>query len=185
MHKKILVIDIETSGFLPKGKIVEVGIVELNLDTGEINVLFDEVVNPFGDNLSEFSNSWILNNSNMTFDEVKNAKRSFNEARLDIQTIINSYPLGATAFNNKFDFGFLENYGIKFPRKQPCPMLLSTNVCKIAGKYGKYKWPSCTEAFKFFIKDADYVEAHRGASDAADEAKIVYELYKRGIFKLY
>jgi len=35
MENKILIIDIETTGFLPKGKIVEIGIVELDILTVE------------------------------------------------------------------------------------------------------------------------------------------------------
>ena len=41
---KILIIDIETTGFLPDGKIVEVGAVELCLETGNKKIIFDKVI---------------------------------------------------------------------------------------------------------------------------------------------
>ena len=40
---EILIIDIETTGFLQKGgKIVEVGISKLNLNEGKVEVIFDK-----------------------------------------------------------------------------------------------------------------------------------------------
>jgi DNA polymerase-3 subunit epsilon len=45
------------------------------------------------------------------------------------------------------------------------------------------KWAG-QEAYDFFFGKTDYIETHRGADDAFHEAEIVYELYKRGIFKI-
>lgn len=99
--------------------------------------------------------------------------------------ILDSYPLGATAFNNEFDFGFLENRNFVFPKKLPCPMKLSTDICKIPHKNGRgNKWPTVEEAFNFFFPDANFVEKHRGADDAFHEAMIVHELFKLGVFKI-
>ena len=63
-------------------------------------------------------------------------------------------------------------------------MLLSTDICKIPGRYGKNKWPSVEEAFAFFFPDEEYSEKHRGLDDAKHEAKIVYRLYQDGVFKI-
>lgn len=42
--KKILVLDLETTGFLNEnGKIVEIGIVELDLDTGDCKIIYNQV----------------------------------------------------------------------------------------------------------------------------------------------
>ena len=47
--KKILIIDIETTGFVPEQNfIVEIGIVSLDLDNGNIETLFDKVVRESG-----------------------------------------------------------------------------------------------------------------------------------------
>lgn len=45
-------------------------------------------------------------------------------------------------------------------------------------------WQKVEEAHLFFFGDVGYIEKHRGADDAFFEAEIVYELYKRGVFKI-
>jgi DNA polymerase-3 subunit epsilon len=182
---KILIVDIETIGFQHQnGKIVEIGIVELDLSNGQRQILFDKVCYEDGITREEILESWIVQNSTLTIDEIRfasNLKDLFD----DIQNIINLYPAGSTAYNNVFDFGFLEDRGFKFPRKLSCPMVLSTDVVKIPSKKGKqYKWPKVQEAYDFFFKDNEYVEQHRGADDAMHEAEIVYELYKMGVFNI-
>lgn len=180
---KILILDIETTGFLQQGgKIVEVGIVELDLTNGERIILFDEVCFESGITLSELEKSWIIENSDLTVKMVKYSG-SLESKRKRIQQILNDYPIGATAFNNVFDFGFLEDRGFVFPKKLPCPMKLSTDICKIIHPNGYgLKWPKVEEAHKHFFGDVGYIEKHRGADDAYHEAEIVFELYKMGVF---
>lgn len=185
MTDKILIVDIETTGFLNQGgKIVEVGIVELNLSNGERKILFDEVCHESGITLEELKNSWIVKNSDLNVELVKYSE-NLERKKKRIQKIFNDYPAGATAFNNVFDFGFMENRGFVFVKKLPCPMLLSTDICQLPNTKGVgFKWPKVEEAHKHFFGDVGYIEKHRGADDAYHEAEIVYELYKMGIFKL-
>lgn len=179
---KILILDIETTGFLNAGgKIVEIGIVELDLETGESKIVFDEVCHEDGITLDEVQNSWIVKNSDLTVEAIRHS-RNLSKMKIEIQTILDSCKGGATAYNNAFDFGFMESRGFFFHKKLDCPMKLATNVCKIPGKRG-YKWPKVQEAWDFFYGETDYIEKHRGADDAKHEAAIVYELYKMGIFK--
>lgn len=187
MDKRILIIDLETTGFLQKGgKIVEVGIVELDLENGAKQIIYDKLCKEPGVNIATLENAWIIKNSDMNPLEVHNAPM-LDELRDEIQAILNKYPNGATAYNNTFDFGFMEDRGFVFPRKLKCPMKLSTDVCKIpypSPSRTGYKWPTVQEAWEFFFgKDTGYIEKHRGADDAFHEADIVYELYKRRIFK--
>jgi len=183
--RKILVLDIETTGFLPQGgKIVEVGIVELDLNDGKRVVLFSEVCHEKGITVDEVEKSWIVQNSDLTTKMIKYSG-SLDGKRKRIQQILNDYPLGATAFNNAFDFGFLEDRGFVFPRKLPCPMKLSTDICKIPHpKNSGFKWPKVEEAHLHFFGDVGYVEKHRGADDAYFEAEIVHKLYELGVFKI-
>lgn len=183
---KILILDIETTNFLNRnGKIVEVGLVELDLSNGQRKIVFDQVTHETGITLEEVEESWIIQNSDLTMEEIRHSKnlKLYHE---EIQNIINSYPDGATAYNNAFDFGFFKHRGFTFVKELPCPMKLSTNICKIPNQngYAGFKWPSVEEAYDFFFPDNDYDEKHRGADDAFHEAEIVYELFKRGIFKL-
>ena len=180
---KILILDIETTGFLQQGgKIVEVGIVELDLSTGNRIILFDEVCHEPGITLEEVKNSWIVKNSDLTTEIIKYSG-TLESKRTRIQKILNDYPLGATAFNNDFDFGFLQNRGFKFPKKLPCPMKLSTSICKLHNPKGPgYKWPKVEEAHLHFFGDVGYIEKHRGADDAYFEAEIVLHLFNTGVF---
>lgn len=186
--KEILVIDIETTGFLDKGgKIVEIGMVSLNLDTGDKKILFDSVCHELPLTSSEVENSWIVNNSDLSANEILNSPR-LRQLKPEIQNIINSYPLGATAFNNKFDFDFLESRGFNFSKKLACPMKLLTPIMKLpqtrSWTSDKYKWPNVEEAYLYFYPKSDFVEKHRGADDAFHEADIIYNLYKQNIFSI-
>jgi len=187
-NNKILIIDIETTGFLSnKGCIVEIGIVELCLKTGHITTLFDSLLRepmlteahqhePYG---------WIFHNSNLTFEQIISAPPS-NIVYAQVQNIVNQYPQGATAYNNSFDFDFLEDRGIRFLRKLPCPMRILTPIMKLPSKYGYpgYKWPNCEEAYHYCFKGSNYIESHRGADDAKHEAHIVFDLYDKGLFEV-
>jgi len=187
MDKKILVLDIETTGFLEQGgAIVEIGIIELDLDTGETTTLLDTLLKE--DILTakhrEHPMGWIFRNSDLKPEDVRNAPPAM-YVLSNVQSILNSYELGCTAYNKSFDFGFLKDRGILI-KELPCPMLIATQICQLPNKYGYpgYKWPSVEEAFSFLFPDVDYKEKHRGADDAKHEAMIVYELYKRGLFKI-
>ena len=182
---KILIIDLETTGFLNEaGKIVEVGIVELDLTNGNRVILFDEVCHETGITLQEVENSWIVKNSDLTIEQIR-LSRNLEKLKPEIQTIIYKYPLDATAFNNAFDFSFLESRGIQIPKKLACPMKLSTDICKLPSPRGVgYKWPKVEEAHKHFFGEVGFVEKHRGADDAYYEAQIVYKLYELGIFTI-
>jgi len=184
--KKILIIDIETTDFFDRGgKIVEIGIVELDLNSGNTEILFDNVMHERPITLAEVQNAWIVKNSDLTVEAIRRSEQ-LEFYRAEIQQILNGCPAGATAYNNEFDFGFMEDRGFVFPKKLPCPMKLSTNICKLPKRRGSgYKWPNVQECWNhFFGETTGYVEKHRGADDAAHESKIVYELYKMGVFKI-
>ena len=103
----ILILDLETTGFLHNGgKIVEVGIVDLNLEKGEKKIVFDEVCHETGITLQEVQDSWIVQNSDLTVEQVRHS-RNLKAMQKEIQDIINNYPAGCTAYNNQFDFGLL------------------------------------------------------------------------------
>jgi len=184
---KILVLDIETTGFLNQGgSIVEIGIVELCLETGHAEIVFDSLLRE--DILTakhrEAPMGWIFRNSDLTPEEVRNAPPAA-QVLSQVQELLDAYPLGCTAYNKQFDFGFLKSRGINI-KELPCPMVLATEVCKLPNKngYDNYKWPSVEEAWQYLFPSVQYNEQHRGADDAKHEALIVHELYKRGVFLL-
>ena len=182
---KIAIIDIETTDVTRKrGLIVEIGVCELDLETGEIKKLFDELIREIGFG-TVHTDSWIFHNSSLKFGDVMKAT-SLKGYRAELQFIFDCYHI--TAYNKRFDFGFLRDRGFKIERELPCPMVLATNHVKAKKKPSdkRYKFPKEVEAWKYYFGEHSYEEEHRGYLDAVDEAKIIYEMYKRGeyIFEL-
>jgi DNA polymerase-3 subunit epsilon len=180
----VVVVDCETTGLDPHYDIIiEIGIVKLNLSTGETAVLFDSVVKEpmFSD---EHRNSWIFENSDLKFDDVINAPL-LDKVIPEIQAIFNRSSV--TAYNKSFDLGFLKSRGIHVPNELPCIMLTATNILKIPFLRGnkRYKWPKCQESFEFFFPATDYIEKHRAADDAIHEAMILYEIFRRGHLPIF
>jgi DNA polymerase-3 subunit epsilon len=171
------IIDIETTGFLPDGKIVEVGIA--GLEDGKVHELFSSVCREPG-LVKKDRDAWIFNNSDLTVEAVREAPL-LSDLQDEIQSILDEIP--CTAYNKKFDFGFLRDRGFRIENELDCPMIIATDILKLPGKkWSKdFKYPSVEEAWDYFM-DEPYVEAHRGLDDAKHEALIVWELYKRGFF---
>lgn len=74
--KEIVIVDIETSGFQHQGGlIVEVGIVSLNLQTGQISNEFSEIIqeNGFGEKHTRNPYGWIFKNSDLQYADVLRA----------------------------------------------------------------------------------------------------------------
>ena len=142
---KIAIVDIETTDFLREGGlIVEVGIVSLDLKTGEVKKINDELVREI-EFKEEHKRSWIFHNSDLTYEEVLTAN-PLNKNK--IQDIFNKYP--TTAYNKKFDFDFLKDRGLKI-NELSCPMVVATDICKIPHANGyRNKWPKVQEAWDFF-----------------------------------
>ena len=180
---KVAIIDIETTGLDPYfDLILEIGIVELNLLTGETRVIFDSLIREpnFGE---EHRGSWIFYNSDLKYEDVRNAPL-LQEKRNELMEIFRNYAV--SAFNISFDLGFLKLRSFNFPLELPCIMLTATPVCRIPSRngFGEFKWPSVQEAWDFFFPESDYVEKHRAADDAVHEASIFFELYVRGYFNI-
>lgn len=173
----ILVLDIETTGFLTQGgKIVEIGIVDLDLNDGSVNDVFHSICREEGMTAKD-RDAWIFSNSSLKIEDVRNAPL-LEDLKHDIQMLFDDYQV--TAFNRNFDIPFLESRGFQFKRLAPCPMLVACEVMQLPNM----KWPKVTEAMPYFFPGEEYNEEHRGLQDARDEARIVYELFKRGVYKV-
>ncbi len=117
----------------------------------------------------------------MKFEEIEDAP-SLNILKNQIQEILDHYSL--TAYNNSFDFGFLESRGFAIKKDIPDIMAVAKEACKIMHSRGGYKNPKMQEAWDNFFPNTDYIEKHRAADDAIHEAKILFEMYKRGEYKI-
>ena len=182
MENEILVLDIETTGLSTENDfILELGIVKLNIETGEITELFDQV---FKDPklTAKHRKSWIFQNGFMHIDEVRKAKPLAQYA-YKIQEILNPYRGRITAWNRSFDHSFLTFNGFDLGKDLPCPMKTSTHYFKIKGSRG-FKWPKAQEAWDILFPNTHKIEAHRGLDDSIMEAKIIYELVQMGVYNI-
>lgn len=182
-NDKVLVVDIETTGTKQEiDLILEIGIVELSLLTGETKILFNSLVKEpkFG---AEHRDAWIFSNSDLKFKNIENAPPLEN-LKQKLSEIFIQYPI--TAYNKAFDLGFLKARGINVPKELPCIMETAQNILKIPYKFNssKYKKPNVQEAWDFLFPKSEYTEKHRAVDDAIHEAKILFELYKRGHFHI-
>jgi len=173
---KILVIDIETTGFdLADDCIVEIAAVLLNTRTQKKKKKLNAIIRE-----SDFSilheHSWIFRNSSLTFDGVCEKGFPLDSIRKKLQKLIDRYAV--TAYNSPFDFSFLRDRGFIFRKVSFDPMPLLTNKLKIGNNQGSYKWPSVQETIEFF--DWGIIEPHRALEDAMIEADIILEIIKRG-----
>jgi DNA polymerase III epsilon subunit-like protein len=175
---EILVLDIETTALKPSnGTIVEIGVVKLNLNTGEINDVFHTLVN---DKFTEeMDDAWIFQNSDLTPEMVRKEGKLIAEFKQEVQVLFDEYFV--MAYNQSFDFKFLTAAGFEIPNTLRDIMRDLTYVIKIP-RGASYKWPSVQEALTYY--NIDEIEIHRGLSDAEQEAKIIYLAHYNGDFDL-
>jgi len=133
---------------------------------------------PFGD---MHRNSWIFNNSDLKFEDIEDAP-SLNNVKNIIQEILDNYSL--TAYNTSFDFGFMESRGFVIKKDIPDIMTVAKEACKIMRSRGGYKIPKMQEAWDNLFPNTNYIEKHRAVDDAIHEAKMLFEMYKRGDYKV-
>jgi len=172
---KVLVIDIETTGFdAKKDAIVEIGMVLV--DTKELTkeLIFDKIVLDANFSKVLHKDSWIFENTNLTPEEVSSAE-TLESYREELQSLFNKYRV--TAYNKPFDMRFMEARGFKIETIK-CLMDSCYNDYNIYGynKYGSRKRPSAEEAYNIIFPDADFVELHRGGDDALRESEILLKL---------
>lgn len=170
----IIVLDIETTGLSPiYDMICEIGIVLFDLDSGYFKPLFNQVV--YESDKYFDKDCWIIQNSDLTYKKINHAKE-LESFRPILQFIFDlNFPI--TAFNQSFDFGFLERRDYKIQNKFWDPMLKLTPIIKLRRYNGDYKWPSVQEAWSFFFPNSKYHENHRALDDAIHEAKIIHKTH--------
>jgi DNA polymerase-3 subunit epsilon len=178
---KIAVVDIETTDLFPdKGLIVEIGIVELDLDSGATKILFESKIKETGF-MMHSKNSWIFNNSTLKYEDILRAPDLI-DIKESIQRILNQYCL--TAYNKPFDFSFLKSRGFLIKKELPDIMEAAKTVCKIIKQNGEYKNPNFQEAWDYFFPESNYIEKHRALDDALHEAMVLFKMYQMGNFNI-
>lgn len=171
---KILVVDIETTGFYPSDAIVEIGISLVDTKTKKIELVFNKVVKDKKFIKWKHKNAWIFQNTTLRVEDVDKAK-SLEFYSNEIQGLFDKYPM--TAFNKPFDLRFLKAAGFKM-NDIKCLMATATQYSKLKDKNGNKKKPSVEEIYnQFFMKNGEvYIEEHRAGADAMDEGKILLHM---------
>lgn len=180
MIKEVLVLDLETTGFnVDNSAIVEIAILALNLDSGVVSPWLDKIV--YEKNKPLIEDAWIFQNSTLTQEMVTHGAVLYNQSPLwhHIQYILDRYNRsGIFAFNQNFDFRFLESRGFTLPPKLDDPMKLSRDLVEALDKNERIKNPTAEEAYNYFFPGENYIEKHRAGDDARHEAAIYYQLYQ-------
>lgn len=94
------------------------------------------------------------------------------------------------AHNLRFDMGIMLSEYKRIPLENPylgllqpfCTMLALTDIIKIPGKYGRNKWPSLMESYRYFF-DADFTGAHSALGDTQALFRLYNEAVKMEVFK--
>lgn len=181
---EILVIDIETGVIDPKkdpfdidnNSICEIGVVKLNLDTGDIQTIFNRTCQ---DNHMCSPSSWVFQNTSLTHDEVT-ASEHIHDLKDVIQDILNKNPV--TSWSHDFDISLLEHPSRSFiiPVKFWDPKITLKNFLKIPQSLGYgYKWPKVQEAFEYFNPEKRYEQTHRAIQDARMSAEIIFQAVEK------
>lgn len=183
---EILVLDIETGNIDSKNiqkrfdvencVICEIGIVNLNLDSGKIKPVFDHTCK---EDILPDPDSWIFQNSSLTYKMIKesNHLKNFKD---ELQDIFNSKPV--TSWNQKFDFNHLECHSrcLTIPSKCWDPMEILTDLIKIPHPFRDgYKWPSLIEGYLHFNPNKRLEHQHRAIDDAKIAAKTIFQALEK------
>lgn len=192
MKNVILVLDIEATGFSPKKEcILELGIVSLNIETGEIKELFNKTFKEphFEERLAKHHAAekdhhkiWIFDNSDMTIEEIMKSK-DLKDYHCEIQDIFDNHLGNIVAWNNGLDTRFLENRRFMLGAPMSDPMRGSTSYFGLKNVKGAPKAPSLEEAVRILFPDEEYDEDHRGLADARDAARVIHKLIQLGVYR--
>ena len=195
-ENKLVVIDIETTGGkINHDKITEIGIVELDINTGDIKILFNSLINEDGFEIKKYMDSYGLKNSGISpfkIDLLKN--HSIDDFKDILGQVFKSSKVASWAINN-FDFLWLESRGFVIPRKLFDIQRFAKEIIRKKDKNASF---NLENAWKFFresrkqgedrfgryLKEKDYIVSHRALDDAWHEAKILYLLIKKYKFPI-
>jgi len=177
---EILVVDIETASIdATKDKwdiencvICEIGIANLDLDSGKIKPAFDQTCR---EDISPDPKSWVFEATSLTGKQVAESNH-FEDFKDELQEIFNEKPV--TSWGHDFDLSRLEcpSRCLVIPIKFWDPKRTLTNFLEIPSNSGYgYKWPSVAEAYQYFNPNKRMQQTHRTVDDATIEAGIIFK----------
>lgn len=99
-----------------------------------------------------------------------------------LKNSLDQYPtITIVGHNLSFDMGFIiANTDYQINNKQYCTMKESTSICKIPGRYGRYKWPSLKELYDFLYDEPFNGVYHNSLDDVIATKKCMMKLLLNG-----
>lgn len=180
MSLNILVVDLETTSINPRqADILEVGLANVDLGSGKIELVSDTLICPESDE-EGWLECWFMANSKLDPEVVRQAPK-FSSVRKEVQRQVSELPV--TAFNLNYDVQVLHRHQVQVPKRAPCLMLVCKDILCLPGYYGDYKYPKFSEAWQYFFPNEPFEEKHRAGYDAIHEARLAIALYERGYLK--
>ncbi|HMF34675.1 MAG TPA: exonuclease domain-containing protein [Candidatus Lokiarchaeia archaeon] len=207
------VVSIQTTGLDPKsGKIVEIAVAKVEMESGDISLLANYIIN--AKNIS--SNAWIFQNSTLTPEMVRNGKDLI-EVRPQLQEIFDKYLL--IAYSQDFVFPFLKAAGLTVPNPLDNPMEVAAPIvqiptysvekdpdstynravlyekfgCEADFSYDAYdyddvdeeelKWPTFQEAWEHYCGGYPH-EVHRAEKDVFLAAELMWKMVESGDYTI-
>ncbi len=175
MH--IYVLDLETTGLqgYPKDKVVQIGVVSLDLVTGEIETEMDEYL---GYELTEEEKqSWIFTEGGLDPDSLRDA-RSPEEIAHDLRLMLRDQRVAI--FNVGFDYTkFLAHPPFDLMPDDlvilPCVMQQARWVTRIKNRWDRYKWPTLHQAVELVLGETQSHE-HSAVDDAWWTARLLHRM---------
>lgn len=157
---------------------------KINIQTGEVLNEYQSLIKPDG---------WVIPKEQFFIDNNMSTERCEQDGLPALYVLellcedINTADIFA-AHNIAFDLNVcgaeLIRANLKAKSLQKiCTMEATTELCKLPGQYGKYKWPKLIELHNHLF-GCDFVGAHDALDDVRATAACLVELVKRNIIKL-
>ncbi len=190
--EEIYVLDTETTGLegAPRDFVVDVGICKVDLSKGTVEDVYSSVLGYDTEEWDDYlRNAWIFENTDMTLDMVEEAPLALTVID-DVRRILRKKAV--TSYNTGYDFNkflYQEPWNLRgWFMEFPDIMKAATNVCKLPGYYGDYRYPKLDHAYSTIVEgDPAGIggkQDHRALSDARMASYVMIAMYRNGQYRL-
>lgn len=208
----VYVIDLETTSLHSSGKVVEIGIVKVDVENKTVEKFYDKIIGYDIDTwVLPDKNAWIFDNSDITHRMITDAynkgdtlKKIADEVHGILRPDESLEATKVTSYNVAYDFdkfllaslqnsrGFFDTWHFNDSEQYEiieCIMEAATPVCKLHSYSGYgYKWPKLHES-RFQLFDPMEIrkknipdEVHRAVDDAYLAGHIMLKMIEMGVY---
>ncbi len=189
---RLLVLDTETTGLIggPHDLVVDIGICEAVLSTGEVNEVYSSVV---GYDTTEWSDemcrSWIFENTDLTVDMVA-AGKPFPAVKQEVSKLLRGKYV--TCYNVQYDldkFLYREPWNLQRQFLEARDIMFSAaELCKLPAmdpRVKEFRYPKLDYAYQHLMGGDDPAgigekQDHRALSDAKVASHLMIRMYREG-----